>query len=219
MLGTWFYVSADFLFAFWWAKKQVINIDPFRPTMYVITGFDWLEVSNRVGNWNKQKKFNYVGSKFQLFQLELPLFIYKLMCQISLINTFSFMFWEYNRLGYWNVGKTTIIISKSQIEILFLYSRSRNFNVNMSCPSGNFETNLSTYVIGKSFWHYRELKIDCLTSRHILCKKIINTFVCVEVRILVEKWNIYEAHIFQRPLLQTRHIGNDFFLNNQLRVN
>jgi len=29
-------------------------------------------------------------------------------------------------------------------------------------------------------------EIDCWTSRHILCKKILNTFVCVEVGILVE---------------------------------
>jgi len=34
-------------------------------------------------------------------------------------------------------------------------------------------------------------------------KKILNAFVCVEVRILVEKWNVYEGHIFPRPLLQT----------------
>ena len=56
---------------------------------------------------------------------------------------------------------------------------------------------------GKSFCDYRELKIDCWTLRHILCEKILNYFVCLEVRILVEKRNIYEGHIFLRPLLQT----------------
>jgi len=73
----------------------------------------------------------------------------------------------------------------------------------MSLPSSNFEGNFSTYVFGMSFWHYRVLKIYCWPSRHIFCEKILNTFVCVEGRILVEKWNEYESHIFQRLLLQT----------------
>ena len=34
-------------------------------------------------------------------------------------------------------------------------------------------------------------------------KEILNTFVCVEVRIFVEIWNIYEVLIFPMPLLQT----------------
>ena len=37
----------------------------------------------------------------------------------------------------------------------------------MSFPSSNFEGNFSNYVFGKSFRHYRKLKIDCWTSRHI----------------------------------------------------
>ena len=73
----------------------------------------------------------------------------------------------------------------------------------MSFPNSNFELNLSTYVFGKSFSHFGELNIDCWTSRHILCEKILNPFVCVEVRILVEKGYVYEVHIFPRPLLQT----------------
>jgi len=28
----------------------------------------------------------------------------------------------------------------------------------MSFPNSKFEGNFSTYVFGKSFWHYRELK-------------------------------------------------------------
>jgi len=34
-------------------------------------------------------------------------------------------------------------------------------------------------------------------------KKILNTFVCVEVTILVEKLNVIEGHIFPKALLQT----------------
>ena len=100
------------------------------------------------------------------------------------------------------------------------YSRSTNGNVNMSIPSSIFEGNFNTHLFGKSFWHYRELKIDCWTSRHILCKKILNAFVCVEIRIHVEKFNIYEGHICQRPLLQTCRLETtSLCLNKRLCVN
>jgi len=42
----------------------------------------------------------------------------------------------------------------------------------------------------------------------------------VEVRILVEKWNVYEGHIFQRPLLQTIRLEKtSLCLNTRLLVN
>ena len=73
---------------------------------------------------------------------------------------------------------------------------------------------------GKSFWYYRELKIDCWTSHIYYAKKIINTFVCGEVRILVEKWNVCEGHIFPRPLLQTCRLETtSLWLNTRLFVN
>ena len=81
----------------------------------------------------------------------------------------------------------TFIFSNSQIEILLSFSRSTNVNVNMSFRNSNFEGNFSTYVFGKSFWYYRDLKSECRTSRHNLCKKILNFFICVEVRILCKK--------------------------------
>ena len=119
-----------------------------------------------------------------------------------------------------NYHISTIIISNSQIETLVSYSRSTTLNVNMSFPSSKFEGNFSTYVYDKSFWHYRELKIDCWTSRNILCEKKLNSFVCVEVRILVEKWNVYEGHIFLRTLLQTcRWEMTSLSLNTRLFVN
>jgi len=80
-----------------------------------------------------------------------------------------------------------MIISNSLIEILVQYSRSTYVIVNMCFPSSNVEGNFSTYVFGKSLSHYRELKIDCWISQLTLCEKILNTFVWVEVRILVEK--------------------------------
>ena len=36
-----------------------------------------------------------------------------------------------------------------------------------------------------------------------ISKKILKSLVCVDVRILVENWNVYEGHIFPRPLKQT----------------
>jgi hypothetical protein len=112
-----------------------------------------------------------------------------------------------------NYHFSTIIISNSQIETLVSFSRSTNVNVNLSFPNSNFVGNFSNYVFGKSFWHYRELKIECLTSRH-------NTFVCLEVRILVEKSNVYENHIFQKPLLQTCRLETtSLFLNTRLLFN
>ena len=123
-----------------------------------------LDVCNRVRNWNKAKNFIYVVSKLQLFQLEIPIFIYKLMCQILLINAVSFLFCEFNNLAIWNEGKTVI----------------------------------ATYIM----------------------HKILNIFICVEARILVEKWNVYEGHIFQRPLLQTCRLETtSLSLNIRLLVN
>jgi len=118
-----------------------------------------------------------------------------------------------------NYHFSTIIISNSQIETLVSYSRSTSVNVNMSFPSSNFEGNFSTCVFGKSLGHYRELKFDCWTSRHILWEKILITYACVEVRILVEKWNVY-GHIFQRPFLQTcRMDTTSLCLNNRINEN
>ena len=113
---------------------------------------------------------------------------------------------------------STIIISNSEIKTLVSYSRSTNVNVNMSFPSSNFEGNFSTYVFGKSFCHYRELKIDCWASRHILCEKHQILRMCGAG--IVEKLNIYEDHIFPRSLLQTCRLETtSLCLNTRLRVN
>jgi hypothetical protein len=50
-------------------------------------------------------------------------------------------------------------------------------------------------------------------------KKILNSFVCVEVRILLEKCNVYEGHIFKSPLQQTcRMETTTLCLNTKLLV-
>ena len=142
------------------------------------------------------------------------------MCQSSLIKSVSFDFCEFNRVGSWNEGKTTIIISNSQIEILVSISRSTYVKVNMSFPKSNFEGNISTYVFGKFILTLSRAENWLLyIATYIVRKKILNAFVCVEVRILVEKWNIYEAHIFPRPLLHTCRLETtSLCLNTRLRV-
>jgi len=69
---------------------HVFHIAPFCPTNYVLMILRLLEVSNCVRNRNNVKKFIFVGSKLELFQLEIPIFIYKFMCHSSLINMFHF---------------------------------------------------------------------------------------------------------------------------------
>jgi len=71
-------------FAFWGSEKHVIHNAPFRSTRYVLKCYRYLEVSNLVSNRNKVKNLIFVGSILQICQLELPIFIYKLMCQSSL---------------------------------------------------------------------------------------------------------------------------------------
>ena len=113
------------------------------------------------------------------------------------------------------------IFSNPQMEILVSFSRSTNVNVNMYYPNSNFEENFSTYVFAKSFGHYRELKRECWTSRHILCKKILNIFICVEVRILCKKSEICMKLTFSpRPLHQTCRLETTLlFLNTRLLLN
>jgi len=81
----------------------------------------------------------------------------------------------------------------------------------MSFANNNFEGNFSTHVFGNSFWHYRDLKIDYWTSRHILYEKI-KFFPCEEVRILVEKWIVYAGHIFPESITTNMQIWNDFLV-------
>jgi len=70
------------------------------------------------------------------------------------------------------------------------------------------------------FCHFRQLKSDCWISRiFIFRKNILNYFVCLEVWKLVEKWNVYESHIFPRALLQTCRLETtSLCLNTRLIV-
>ena len=137
---------------------------------------------------------------------------------VSVFNNklFSFLFCEFNRVTSWKELQKyyfrTFIFSNSQIELLVSFSRSTNVNVNMSFRNRNFEGNFSTYVFGKSFWHYRDLKSECWTSRHILCKKILKFFVCVEVRILCKNVKYVWSSHFPEAITTNMQIGNDSFV-------
>ena len=136
----------------------------------------WLEVSNHVRNWNNVENFIFVESKIELCQLEMPTFIYKWMCQSSLIKLFHFC--SVNLIGNelkWRQKCyfSTFISSNSQIEILLSFSRSTNVNVNMSFPNSNFEGDFSTYVFGKSFSHYRHLKSELIKLFHFCSVNLI----------------------------------------------
>ena len=140
------------------------------------------------------------------------------------INKFvSFFFCEFNRVKSRKKQKyffRTFIFSNPQIEILVSFSRSTNDNVNMSFPNSNLEGNFSTYVFGKSFWHYRDPKSECWTSGHILCKKILNFSYGWRLEFFVKKWNMYESHISPRPLQQTCWLETTpLCLNTRLRLN
>jgi len=118
---------------------------------------------------------------------------------------FISVLWIY-RIGSWNVGKTIILDNHyfkfSNRSTCFVFQVNECLCKNVF-PNSNFEGVVSMYVFGKWFWHYRELKCECWTSRHILCEKILINFICGEVWILVEKWKIHDAYIFPRSLLQT----------------
>ena len=116
MLRTWFLCLNWLSFsAFWETEKHVFHITPFRTTSYVQMRLKWLEVTNRVRNWNNVKNFDLVESKLELCQLEMLIFIYKLKCQSSLINLLSFLFCEFNRVTSWKEGKNIILERSSSL--------------------------------------------------------------------------------------------------------
>ena len=70
--------------------------------------------------------------------------------------------------------------------------------------------------------HFVIIEIWKLNAGHreiYYVKEILDIFIIVEVRILVVKRNMYEAHIFPRPLLQTSRLETtSLFLNTLLLV-
>jgi hypothetical protein len=77
-----------------------------------------------------------VVSKLKLWQLEITIFIYKLMYLISKWISVSYVFCKFNRVASWKKMKSVIKVRSSyqitQLEILNSFTRSTYVNVNMS---------------------------------------------------------------------------------------
>ena len=113
LLRIWFLFQLNLFFRILRSWKALFHIVPFRSTSYVLKCFRCLEENNRVRNWNKVKNNIYLTSKLLLCQLEIPIFINKLMGQFSLINSVSFAFCEFIRVASWNEGKAIILVRSS----------------------------------------------------------------------------------------------------------
>jgi len=150
-----------------------------------------------------------VGTILQICQFELPVFIYKLMCEGLLWISVSYGFCEFNRVASWNKGKNIILVRLSfnlcQLGIYWFHiQRKRMSHVNMSVPKIiSKETLVLMFLSIFCFCNFCELKNNWWAPRHLLCEKILNYLGCVEVRIIVEKWNIYEALVFRKSSVQT----------------
>ena len=107
---------------------------------------------------------------------------------------------------------STIIISNSQIEILVSYSMSTNVNVNMCFPNSKFEGNFSTYVFGKSLWHYlraENLMLDIATP---IMRKNIKVFLMCGRKNSCRKVKYIRSVNFNDIIITNMQFGNDFFL-------
>ena len=104
----------------------------------------------------------------------------------GLINNFHKLFmWFEVKIIFWTFTSLYVCAKLKQVS-----------NVNMSVPESNFEGLLLLMCLAAvRFWKVRKLE-GCCTSFHLLWKSVLNYFGWVEVRILVGRWNIYEAHIF-----------------------
>jgi len=129
------YVSADD------HEKHVFHNAPFHSTSHVLKSFRYLDVSKRVSNWNKGKILIFIGSILQKCQLDVPVFIYKLMRQISLWITVSYGFLEFYRVAIWNKGKRFILVIHHFKYANWIYwfhiQRKRMSNINMYIQKSN----------------------------------------------------------------------------------
>jgi len=146
------------------------------------------------------------------------------MCQSSLINSFSFVFCEFNRVANWNEGKTMILVQST-----FQIPKKKHWFHIQGQPMSMYTCLFLIIILKETLVlmclasHFDIIEIWKLNVGHrdiYYAKKILNAFVCVEFRILVEKWNAYEGHIFPRPLLQIWRLEKtSFCLNTRLLVN
>ena len=112
-LRTWFLcLGRCFFFEFWLVDKHLFHITSLHTSSYVLMRLEFLEVSNRVSNWNKKNDI-YVGWIIQIFQLDIPIFIYKFISLISLKIWISHGFFVFNRVASWIKGTALILVLSS----------------------------------------------------------------------------------------------------------
>ena len=92
--------------------------------------------------------------------------------------------------------------------MLVSFSRSTNVNVNMSFPNSNFEGIL---CYASHFDYIETWKVN-VGHRDIYCAKILNFFICVEVRILCKKVKYVWSSHFPEAITTNMQIGYDFFV-------
>ena len=85
----------------------------------------------------------------------------------------------------------------------------------MYFPNSKFEVNLCVMQFILTLSRPEMWMFDIATY---ITQKILNFFKCVEVRMFVKKWNMYEVHIFARPK-KCRLETAPFCLNTRLGVN
>ena len=113
LLFTWFLCFSWFFFRIFSSLKDVIHIAPCRRTRYVLKSFRYLEVRNRVRNWNKVKKLHIHGVENSIMPIGNTNIHIQNNVQNTLINSVSFLFCEFIRLTSWNDGKTIILVRSS----------------------------------------------------------------------------------------------------------
>ena len=155
-----------------------------------------------------------IGNAIIHLQINVSEFINKLV---------SFLFCEFNPVTSWKEDKNIILERSSSLnpkKKYWFHFQVQRMSMWSCLPNSNFEGNFSTYVFGKSFWHYRDLKSECWTSRHTLRKKILNFFICVEVRILCKKVKYLWISHFPEAITKTCRLETTpLCLNTRLRVN
>ena len=104
-----------FIFRILRSWKARFSHNPFRPTSYIQKSLKWLEVNNRVRNWNKVKKIHFRGVETWI----MPIGNANIHIQFN-VSEFnnklvSFLFCEFNRVTSWKEGKKIILECSSQI--------------------------------------------------------------------------------------------------------
>jgi len=204
-----FYVSSDVHFSHFeelkWSFSQCsISLHELCTNDFLVSGCQKSCIELK----KKDKNLIFVWSLLQICQLEIKLLIYKLICQSTLWISVSYASCEYNRLASWNIGKT-INLLRSSFQICHVRNTGFIFKVKvcqkLTClfKTVNLrETLVHMCLASVLFLALSRAKKEFSGHLYIyFSKNTLNYFCCVEVRILVEKWYIYDAHIIPRSLV------------------